>query len=691
MASNRPLDLDLREIRLITIQPSKSEDVVSDIIELALNHVPLSHLSFSAEYARWLSSHGNSVELEARQLWFKSMGQQPALDNMAHRYAWGDYVALSYTWGDEQETYKVRVNGTEAGIRRNLESALRAIRNQGFLRDGMKLWADALCINQQDDVEKGKQVALMGEIYSSAADVVIWLGSRDPNLRLVMDFLSSLSNCWDAASTVELEETLTRVLSTTPPKIWQLFNDFVRLPYWKRTWVLQEIAKGSTEMRVLYADKSVKWLDLYYAALYFNIPPNDKIGNKVRQIMSQFPEHVEEADHIMKPNYHYFLRVSNTEALRRERVEKDLMKLLTFTRHKLAARPRDKVYGVLGLMNRQIALQIQPEYGPDVTDDDVYEDFARKWVQYGDNLDILGQCSCQDSPSWVPHLHNSYRHLYAASEPPYDTSRGLRHKAHFSDGGKSLVCEGLLVDTVASVSTSFLHPDNESNSSLPPSALIAFGVNNNSNAYQDENGVREALWRTIVGNRNLSGSDAPDFYASLLSSHSLLNPDMLAWIKPNASFYIAGRQLVSYVEREPHEAMFRRAPVRWLRPLHSFAKRLKSTILGVLTRLGLNKVQPTRATDKPSGFDEAVTRVTRFAWSRRLMTTTKGLLGFGPEEARPGDIVAVLFGCSFPVLLRPSGSGYRLVKPCFVYGVMSGEAVVDYQRDVIKSREFTIV
>ena len=38
------------------------------------------------------------------------------------------------------------------------------------------LWADAVCINQEDKEEKCKQVKIMDHIYSHASQVLIWLG-----------------------------------------------------------------------------------------------------------------------------------------------------------------------------------------------------------------------------------------------------------------------------------------------------------------------------------------------------------------------------------------------------------------------------------------------------------------------------------------------------------------------------------
>ena len=38
---------------------------------------------------------------------------------------------------------------------------------------------DAICINQEDKIEKGMQVRYMSEIYSKASHVIVWLGEAE--------------------------------------------------------------------------------------------------------------------------------------------------------------------------------------------------------------------------------------------------------------------------------------------------------------------------------------------------------------------------------------------------------------------------------------------------------------------------------------------------------------------------------
>ena len=83
-----------------------------------------------------------------------------------------DYVCLSYVWGSAQKESKVVLNSQEMAVTNNLAAAVKRLR---WHRMAAPIWIDALCINQQDDEERGAQVALMPQIYSKASLVVILL------------------------------------------------------------------------------------------------------------------------------------------------------------------------------------------------------------------------------------------------------------------------------------------------------------------------------------------------------------------------------------------------------------------------------------------------------------------------------------------------------------------------------------
>jgi hypothetical protein len=58
-------------------------------------------------------------------------------------------------------------------ITKNLGAALKDIRSSSEV---VKLWVDAICINQDHLAEKNHQVKNMGSIYWMAERVLVWLG-----------------------------------------------------------------------------------------------------------------------------------------------------------------------------------------------------------------------------------------------------------------------------------------------------------------------------------------------------------------------------------------------------------------------------------------------------------------------------------------------------------------------------------
>ena len=85
------------------------------------------------------------------------------------------YYALSYVWGssDPENLVCILCNGESFRITPNLHNALSEIWRQFPER---RIWADALCINQEDHAERASQVANMGNIYKLAECVMVWWG-----------------------------------------------------------------------------------------------------------------------------------------------------------------------------------------------------------------------------------------------------------------------------------------------------------------------------------------------------------------------------------------------------------------------------------------------------------------------------------------------------------------------------------
>jgi hypothetical protein len=109
------------------------------------------------------------------------------------------FTALSYVWGDANVTEEITVNESPFAVSTNLASALRHVRATDVRVVMDAVWVDAICINQNDILEKNHQVRLMGSIYSSATLVVGWLGPETDDSARALDLVYRISRAYQAA------------------------------------------------------------------------------------------------------------------------------------------------------------------------------------------------------------------------------------------------------------------------------------------------------------------------------------------------------------------------------------------------------------------------------------------------------------------------------------------------------------
>lgn len=87
------------------------------------------------------------------------------------------YEAISYVWGSGTRQYELLCDGAVLPLTQSIYDALNRVR----LRDEpRRLWADQVCINQDNIPERSQQVKLMNLVYKNAKRVLVWLG-RDPD------------------------------------------------------------------------------------------------------------------------------------------------------------------------------------------------------------------------------------------------------------------------------------------------------------------------------------------------------------------------------------------------------------------------------------------------------------------------------------------------------------------------------
>lgn len=117
------------------------------------------------------------------------------------------FEALSYVWGVGDAINMIRVNGKDIGVRSNLLSYLW--RRQHHQEAGW-IFIDAICIKQDDIVERTSPTRLFDQIYRMTSVMKAWLGNEtdldDSSIQMIQTYLD------DHAGQV-LEEHLDRAES----------------------------------------------------------------------------------------------------------------------------------------------------------------------------------------------------------------------------------------------------------------------------------------------------------------------------------------------------------------------------------------------------------------------------------------------------------------------------------------------
>lgn len=182
------------------------------------------------------------------------------------------YIALSYCWGDTEGgpeslihmRYKGDPTVHRKAIFENLWRLLRQLR-MSEERTSFYYWMDALCLNQDCNDEKAKQVLRMGTIFSEALRTLSWLGCPDIEDKWFSRSMGSLPG-WITENRPEVDkvfgslsaiafkqglgdDTRSSLLPARDDlrglgvaRIEPAMRGILSNPYWRRVWIIQEVA-----------------------------------------------------------------------------------------------------------------------------------------------------------------------------------------------------------------------------------------------------------------------------------------------------------------------------------------------------------------------------------------------------------------------------------------------------------------
>jgi Heterokaryon incompatibility protein (HET) len=366
-----------------------------------------------------------------------------------------EFEAISYVWGEPSFSESIQIDGKYAvAITLSLASALRRFRRHDSAR---LLWADGICIDQNNNAEKAVQVPLMADIYKSAIRTLAWLGEGDEDLEQALEFLRVRTESANPAN----EEAEPGTDETTPNKGIQAAKEshvesVFRNTWFTRLWIAQE-AILAQDLRLYYGNQFIPWTDLdrfihSYPKLSINLNSTSLAGFQYAQNLSHARSDwtiqmrtrnvltslkIDDWQSVTTPEGYatsFLPRLLEAHAQAtgsgaawiRPQVNFNrgnaFMEIFWALQSRHCKDGRDRVYAALGFLHWDVPLKMRPDYEKSVRD--VYVEFARAMIELNyleillyaglwDRLSVSGDAGADartdgDScPSWVPELRLS--------------------------------------------------------------------------------------------------------------------------------------------------------------------------------------------------------------------------------------------------------------------------------------------
>ncbi|KAH8659225.1 heterokaryon incompatibility protein-domain-containing protein [Tricladium varicosporioides] len=692
-----PLSEDEDEVRLITIAP-----YVPRLLLVECTLETLSLKAFTLEYRNFSSNSkctGRKRVVEwnhVRNTLHSTTPNNIMLDKhnpdyQDHRFIWGDYAALSYVWGDPADTEAIILNGRKLLVQRNLEVALRSFSSRAEFHSRYRLWVDAICINQNDMEEKSRQIRNMRTVYGDASEVVAWLGEEKDNSSKAFDLIQVFNDARTKGHGQLLEERLREDYEYLGFGCWKALHDLLQRKYWSRLWIIQEVVLGSSSAVVCCGARSVSWRTFCQA-----------IGFLFEYLWTvKDPIFIRES-YTGSPNAQVIWETASAHLVFRDlwvlsRNEEDsgydhlsFGQLLDLGKSGNCQDSKDKVYGLIGMMDPLVATKIIPDYT--LSPSKVYAAIAKTFVCTHGNLDAIREGNPwgkMGAPSWAADWtwEGRIRHarvtawingpFWRPKGLPPDYTLGLpfracgrkRMDAYFSDNGWHLTCRGFLVDEVDGLSAREYGYFNWAENTIHQ-------PKSNRNAYGNSEEVIKALYRTLVLDRAAGGVRASQRHAAILTMPS-------EFVNAAPQFIRLGWTWLS------NQGMYYFRWSGW-----RLANR-KMMVLGKYLDEYFSEFIPSDANE----FDhtEAYSCNNRTSQGRRFITTMNGYMGWAPDnmfdsdqnQVQPGDKIAILFGCSTPIVVRSQNGYFQVLGEAYIHGLMDGEALAFLESGQCQDQYFT--
>lgn len=392
--------------------------------------------------------------------------------------------------------------------------------------------------------------------------------------------------------------------------------------WWSRLWVLQEATLARDAVFVC-GGHTIPWKDL--ASLTKQVKRLD-----LYSILRGNDERPEFCDG--------FTELMNVELVRHTHSTTLAPNLLRICRQRICFDPCDRVYGVIGLMDRYVQESFTWEPGEKV--EDLYPPFAAILLQLDPVAELLSLNETTHRhpklPSWCPDLHHRSISDVLADHEGYHAGFNIQTTTRFDFDQKDpskIRAKGIVVDTVETIDDEQWMNDRRScvKSQLERSAIVSHNIS----LLQHHAGIieqfveKDHVWRVFVG--DMVGDN--DSKIHLLAGFSAI-----------------------------HDRLTNR---RWKNEAESLQNSFHD--------LQIYAPGPSEPSIQIQAY---LKRARRVCFGRKLFTTRSGRVGFGPQSMDVGDVVCIIKGAKVPFIFQQHPAlpnTYYLRGEAYVHGIMHGE------------------
>ncbi|KAK4442591.1 heterokaryon incompatibility protein-domain-containing protein [Podospora aff. communis PSN243] len=586
------------------------------------------------------------------------------------------FIAMSYCAGSPYETVPVLIDGKSFNVFRSLHLALHSLlhhlgrkKNEWELESTLWIWADQVCINQSNDVEKTQQVLMMREIYESCAWAYSWLGLSpgvSEGLRNVLkiDHIQQIieKHFEDEGEPVNNVRNIENLGSWTVVSVdklhemgvdWATVNQFFQCPYWYRGWICQEVTvapditfnTNSAETDRAGVRRALRLLETIRLCLRWNF---DVFHGEL--VQKQVPASYMDVEGLRtlvplvgglswlyEMDLAPFLFMLEQSEDWKEIDGYTIDQLMLTARHSEVTDPLDKIYAYLGLATP--GYDITPDYSMTNTEVKVHIEATAAYIKLHKGLDILSFAEERNGdtgpslPSWVCD--------WTVKKPTGSLWYCVRGDENVAPtASNSAGCEA-----------NFFSLNNEPNRVLGVSAIVVDKISNT------EHQVGKPIssygsWEECLGSWLGIAGLSPD--RGSCPENEARYPHHEDYTLATAFWSTLLRGLMDAKTMEEHWKEGEPEP-------GSESHKIEGTgieISGHHLKMG-------------SGLDKGY--LTRAGW--RFFCSDTGYHGITKAVPEDGDVVCVLIGADMPFLLRPYLDGYQLMGEVYLQGIMKGEVM----------------